>query len=169
MFILGPDGSGKSSVARRLAGPEALVLSTRELQDALVEQVAARLWSTDVLAAPVLVLDGPVWLRNRPATVSALTGLLCARLDAGRRTLVCQSDRDGSVHLLLDVTPAGSVVVLGLRMPTGRRGRMRFARRMCDRMGLPREAARGTGVLEPWTYARVIDHLRAWQRLPFGE
>lgn len=160
VVMLGPEGSGKTSVARRLAGRGHLYLDTRDTQNALVDFVAKHRWHEDLVRAEALVLDGPAWLRNRPAAVNAFCELIRRRQHHGRRTFVCQIDSDGSVEELIAAMEPGSLVVIGLRFPKGARGRLRFARRMCDQLDLPRAAARGTDQLEPWGYARVIDYLR---------
>lgn len=162
IFVLGPEGVGKSSVARCLAGEPARVLDTRELQHAVLERVRRGRWAPELLEARALVLDGPVWLRHRQGLVDLLVELLRARLEARRRTVVCQSDNDGSAEALIGAMEAGSLVVIGLRFPKGKRGRLRYARRVCDELEIPREAARGTELLEPWRYDRVADHLRRW-------
>ena len=164
VFVLGPSGVGKSSVARRIAGPRALTLDTREVQNALVEQVALGGWSAELLDAPELILDGPVWLRHRPAAVEALRDLLKTRARGGHRTLVCQLDSDGSIHEVVAEMEPGSVVVMGLRYPKGPRGRLRFARRMCDAIDLPRTAARGTDIIDPWGYDAVVEMLAERRR-----
>ena len=74
---------------------------------------------------------------------------------------MCQSDTDGSVEELIATMEPGSLVVIGLRFPKGERGRLRFARRQCDRLGLPKSLARGTDQLEPWGYDRVVAHLKS--------
>ncbi|MFT7518958.1 MAG: hypothetical protein ACI9MC_001092, partial [Kiritimatiellia bacterium] len=73
-------------------------------------------------------------------------------------------DHDGSVNLLMDRILPGQMVVLGLRFPKGRRGRVRFATRMCEQLGLPKVAGRGTETLDPWGYAQVIAYLENWKR-----
>jgi hypothetical protein len=163
-FILGPAGVGKSSVAARIAdaaGATIERLDTRGLQDALVERVAARRWEARWVEADALILDGPVWLKNRPAAVAAVCELLRLRSETRRRTVVCQSESDGSVEALMDAMECGSLAVVGLRFPKGSRGRLRFARRICDDLGLARAAAKGTDLIEPWGYAEVIAQLRA--------
>lgn len=147
-------------MAARFGGPEARTLSTRELQDALVERVRTGAWSTSLLEEPSLVLDGPVWLSNRDGVVGLLSELLRARVEAGRRTVVCQRDTDGSVSELIGEMPLGSLAVIGLRFPVGQRGRIRFARRVCDDLGLPRERATGAELLDPWGYDEVLAAIR---------
>lgn len=164
VFLLGPTGSGKTSVALRLTQPRPSYLDRRLLEDALVQRVRTRAWSAELLEAPNLVLDGPVWLQSRPAIVRVLGELLRHRAEAGLRTMICQPDHDGSVNLLMDEVEPGSTVVLGLRFPIGRRGRARFASRICDKLDIPRSAAKGTETLHPWGYAQVIATLNDWAR-----
>jgi hypothetical protein len=158
--VLGPEGAGKTSVACRLAGEDLLYLNTRQTQNALVDYVSKGEWAAPMLEVESLVLDGPIWLRNRPAAVSAFCALMRQRRDGGRRTFVCQSDSDGSIEQLIAAMEPGSLVIIGLRFPKGARGRLRFARRMCDEMGLARTLARGTDQLQPWGYDRVIEQLK---------
>ena len=109
-----------------------------------------------------LVLDGPVWLRGRLGVVELLKELVEMRAREGRRTVLCQRDTDGSLDELIAVLTPGTSVVIGLRFPTGKRGRLRFARRLCEELGAPREAARGTDQLVPWRYERVVEVIRRW-------
>jgi hypothetical protein len=164
VFLLGPAGAGKTSVALRLTQPRPVYLDRRLLEDALVHRVRTREWPQNVVDAPGLVLDGPVWLQTRPAIVRVLGELLRDRSSRRRRTMICQPDHDGSVNLLMDEVEPGSTVVLGLRFPMGRRGRARFASRVCDQLSIPRSAAKGTETLEPWGYAQVIATLDDWAR-----
>ena len=127
------------------------------------EPIAEKRWSGPLPTVDSLVLDCPVWLRNRPAAGAALRDLLRTRIENGGRTVLVQSEDDDSIDLLLAEMPAGSMVVLGLRFPKGKRGKLRFARRVCDQLQLPRLAARGTDQLEPWNYERVILYLVSWR------
>jgi len=167
-MLLGPSRVGKTSVALRLATMDhrdpagATYLDTLQLQGALLARVREGAWSASMLERPSLVLDGPVWLQNRPGAVAMYVELLAARARAGRRTFVVQSDDDGSIQELIGAMGAGAIVVIGLRFPEGRRGRMRFARRICVDLGLPEAAAIGTAQLDPWGYDSVLAHLRGW-------
>jgi hypothetical protein len=156
VVVVGPPRSGKTSVGVRLAGDGALVLDTRQLEEAVVDRIRSGVWRAEIAAAAALLLDGPVWLADRSGVVAVLVELLQLRQAAQRRTVVCQSDVDGSVSALLVAMPPGSIAMVGLRFPIGPRGRLRFARALCDTLGLPRARARGTEVLEPWDYPAVL-------------
>lgn len=160
VVVLGPAGSGKTSVATRLAGPQAVYLDGRQTHDRLVECIARSKWADDLVQAESLVLDGPCWLRRRPAAVAAYASLFRQRIDAGRLTLVVQNDDDASIHEVLAHIAPGEAAVVGLRFPKGPRGKLRFARKMCDELLLPRRAASGTEDLEPWEYERVLSEIK---------
>lgn len=164
VFILGPKGSGKSAVARRLVAAEAgrgtVVLDAAALQDEIARRTRAGLWSDRVMEAPGLVVDGLQLLPARPLALSMVRELLAVRCASRRRTVVCEQVADGSAAALMDAVPHGCLATIGLRIPESRSGRMRFARRCCDELGLPRSAAGGTDCLEPWCYSAVIAELR---------
>lgn len=172
IFVLGPEGSGKTQVARRMqaftdqnakaSGEGSIYFDSRALQHAVLDRVRNGYWAEELRLARSLVLDGPVWLRNRAGLVDLLVELLRERDRERRRTIVCQSDNDGSIEALIGAMDVGSIVVVALRFPKGRRGRLNFARRVCDDLGIPREAARGTEAIEPWGYDAVAEHLRSW-------
>jgi hypothetical protein len=168
LFVLGPEGSGKTCVGLHLARSRPgyagtpLVLDVREFEKALVERVRKGAWPPRVLAAERLVLDGPVWLQNRAGAAEVLVGLLQDRLVRGQRTVVCLSDNDGSIDEILSRMESGSVAIVALRMPKGQRGRMRYAVRLCEDLGVDRRAALGTAQLEPWRYDKVLAHVRGW-------
>ena len=160
--ILGPSGAGKTSVALRLAGQPAQHVGTRALQEALLDRVRLGAWPQVYRECSALVLDGPVFLRGRDGVVDLLREMVQYRARFKRRTILCQDDSDGSLEELIAVLRPGSVTVIGLRFPTGKRGRVRFARRVCEELGAPTEAARGTETMVPWRYERVVEVIRRW-------
>ena len=162
ILILGPSGVGKTTVARRLAGDTALVLDTPQWQDALVHRVRSGAWSRPVGQSETLIVDGPGYLEQRPAAVQSLHELVSERTAGGCRTLVCQNDCEGSLNPLMARLSPGAAAIVGLRFPKGQRGKLRFARRMCDALQIERAAARGTERIEPWCYDRVVAWLSAW-------
>jgi hypothetical protein len=167
-MVLGPAGSGKTSVACRVAslgqsGGPVLRLDTSELQREVVQRVRFGEWSSGVREAHALVLDGPMWLRQRHGVVTVLCELLLDRAKNGLRSCVVQSNDDGSIEAVMGGMAAGSMAVVGLRFPMGPRGKLKFARRVCDDMDIPRWAARGIDEIEPWAYGRVIGYLRTFK------
>mgnify|MGYP000194250181 CR=1 FL=1 len=161
LVVVGPPRVGKSRVARRLAGKQPLVLDTHDLDDVVVERVRAGAWPHPVGTSAGLVIDGPVWLRNRPTLVDLLVELATGRGQQGRRTVFCQRTADGSAEELMGAMPKGTMVVVGLRFPKGRQSRVAIARRRCEELGLDPELARGSHLLEPWTYDGLDEHLRS--------
>lgn len=160
LFVLGPRGAGKSLVASRFAGPRRMVLDTQGVQRAILERVRRGTWSDELRHESSLVLDGPVWLCGRPAVVGLLCELLALRAAAGRRTVVCQADSDGSISLLFEKLPIGRSATVALRFPSSRRARLRAAERICLDHGIPVRCAKGTASTEDWSYARVLERIR---------
>ncbi len=173
VLVMGPAGSGKTAVARRVASHDETAfryLATQELEEAL-EQTARRRgrWSTELLEVPVLVLDGPRYLSTRATVRRFLAKLIKARTEAGLRSIVCEIDDDGSGQMLQDVVPPGLLVTVALRFPQSRSGRMRVARRIAEHLGLPKSAAQGTDVIEPWRYDAVVRSLIVWRDTQDGD
>ncbi len=154
LFVLGPRGAGKSSVARRILGQGALELSDADLSAAVAERPRRRAWSPLLVQAPALILDGPCFLERRPGVVRALAELLSQRARDGLRTAVTDPDDGSALRALADAVEVKLRATVLLRFPVGR-GRRRFATQICDELGLDRALARGTASLEPWSYGAV--------------
>ena len=163
VFVLGPQGVGKSTVGRvlsRASGAcDRVDLDTSHLEHALLDRVRSGRWSGTIEGAESLVIDGPVWLRNRHGAVALLLELAKLRCNQGRRTVFCQAVTDGSIEELISLTEPGSAVVIGLRFPIGRKSRLRCAHELCDAHGLPHSAADGSESLDPWRYDQLTAFL----------
>ncbi len=159
VVVAGPEGVGKTTVALRVAGEGARRLEGGELHRATVDRVRRRWWPDHLTGPEPLVLDGPVFLAQRPAAAAALQELIHQRVEHGYRTIIVEGAiRDGSLGLLMDAVPPEQRVTVMLRFP-GVRGRARFARRVCEELGLPWRHARALDGLEPWSYAAVREAL----------
>lgn len=154
VFLAGPQGSGKSLVAAKLAGPDAMVLDNRAVQQQLVSRARYNRFAPAVVGAPRLILDGVDFLYGREGATRLLGGLLAERAAAGRLTVVVGGNADDSMQLLYpSVAPHQRASVL-LRFPVGR-GRRRFVQQECVRLSLPFVAAKAFVTMEPWSYAEV--------------
>ena len=165
VIVMGPPRVGKSRVGRRMAAlgndEPVKVIDTHDLDGALVHRIRSGAWGDELLHAGAVVIDGPVWLRNRPSVVRLLVELATHRGRQGHRTVFCQRMADGSSEELMGALPPGSAVVIGLRFPTGRTSRLNIARRRCAELGLPLERASGSPDVSPWTYDAVDEYLSA--------
>ena len=87
--------------------------------------------------------------------------LVRRRVDAQRVTILCEGSlRDGSIGLLMDAVNPELRATVTLRFPVGR-GRLRFARRVCEELGLDRHHAHHVMGLDPWSYERAVLALTA--------
>lgn len=152
VVVCGPRCVGKSSVAVVIAGERARVVDDHGLHQATVWRIRQQRWSKALLDQPCLVIDGPVFLATRPAVAGMVAALIKLRVHAGLRTILVEGPvDDGSVQLLMDAVPPEQRATLTLRFPV-EGGRLRYAQRICDELGLDRAAARETLAVEPWCY-----------------
>lgn len=154
VFILGPSGVGKTTVAQTLAGDEALQLTEADVLESLSAQARARTWSSPLTDASSVLLECPCFLDRRPAAQDALRTLLRLRAGGGRRTIVVEADSGTAMERLMEAVHPGYRATIVLRFPIGR-GRLRFAKRLCRELNIDDENAQATTTLRPWTYTAV--------------
>ena len=164
-FVIGPQGVGKTEVALRIAGDDSLYLSNKGLDREVLDRVRSGVWRDGILAAESVVLDGPVFLRSRPSLAQMLVDLFHAREGEGRRTILVDTANGNAVQTLMSVLRPGRASVIALRFPVSRRARLRYAKKLCEEMGLDQEEARGSSCLEPWSYTEVREWLRLREAL----
>ncbi len=161
VVICGPRYVGKTSVARILAGERARRVDDHGLHQAIIWRVRQQQWSKALRDVSALIIDGPVFLGRRPGAAAMLADLLRQRVEAGLRTVLVEGPvADGSVEILMDAVPPEHRATLTLRFPI-EGGRLRYAQRVCEELGLDRSLARGTLALDPWCYTAARQALEA--------
>ena len=146
-----------------MLGRSPLVLKGSGLHDAAAAAVRRGKWPEELLLAPDVLIDGPTLLSRRPGVTRLLQALIRERSGRGHRTVVCQGDGDDSVLLLVEESEVQNQVTLNLRFPQGR-GKIRFAARVCEELGIDRRYARLVQPEDRWTYLKVIRALKKVQR-----
>jgi len=154
VFVLGPSGVGKTTVARSIGGPGARYLTSDDVLGVINAFTKTRKFDTSIEMHPAVVLECPCFLGRRPAALAALQSLLQIRAGGGRRTLVCEAETGAPLEDLMTVVHPGYRATVMLRFPVGR-GRKRYAVRVCDELGVSSTYAAGTESIEPWSYAAV--------------
>ena len=160
VFILGPSGVGKSTVAQVLSGEDAIRQSESEVLDAINHHARNRKWNAGLINAPALVIECPCFLDRRPAALEGLKDLMRRRAGGRRRTWVVEAASGTSMETIMGSVHPGYRATLVLRFPVGR-GRLRFAKRICRDLGLDTAHAVATVDIEPWTYQLVRDTLQS--------
>jgi hypothetical protein len=158
VFVLGPRGVGKTTVARRLLGDARQECTVACVRQALVHAARKRAWPDDLRAAPGLLFDDVDFMHNRFGAAELLAKLLCERAERGFRTVLCEGGADQSVTTLYGYLPLHVRGTILLRFPVGR-GRRKWAAARCEERGLPHDVALSAAGLEPWSYTEVFRYL----------
>jgi hypothetical protein len=158
VFLLGPRGVGKTSVANRLVEGGTLHLNERALLDAVSTRVRQRQWPDQLDTLPALILEGPSFLPHRPGMAGALKALVSARAESGLKTIITDAEGASALGMMEGIDPDLRATVV-LRFPVGR-GRLKLARHLCEELGIDTRYAERTVDLTPWSYAAVLALLR---------
>ncbi len=158
VFLLGPRGVGKTSVAHRLVEEGTLHLHERALLDAVSHQVRQRQWPDQLDTLPALILEGPSFLPHRPGMAAAIQALIGARAEAGLKTIITDAEGATALGMMEGIAPELRATVV-LRFPVGR-GRLRLARHLCEELEIDVRHAEQTLDLRPWSYAAVLERLQ---------
>ena len=157
-FVLGPAKVGKTTVAMKLLGDDALVRGGPALLKALTYAARYRKWPAEWVDSPSLLVDDVERLDGRYGVMALVGQLVRGRIAAGRKTVFCQGPNDTTVTYLFNEFEPHMRGSLLLRFPVGR-GRRRFVANECRLRGLDCSRAREAVTMEPWSYPAVVAFL----------
>ena len=159
LFLLGPAGSGKTTVARHWLGYDAPVIRKDQMFDLLIRRVLDRTWEhTEICHHERLILEIPSLVGNKTQMTKLLTELINYRSRQGKKTAILDSEDNASLQGLMASIDSTTRVSIVLRFPE-RKGKYRFLAHRCKRQNIPLRHARKLARYEPWTYHSVLTEL----------
>ena len=159
MFLFGPAGSGKTTVARHYLGQDTPIIRASKLSILLLERVLERSWDQiSLMKEENLIVEIPPFITSRPQIKDLLTEILLIRAQKGYRTAVLDSEDNTSLQGLLSSISMHLRICVALRFPEGN-GRYRFLAHRCRTKKIPLRYARKLSKVEPWTYKNILGQL----------
>ena len=159
IFLLGPAGSGKTTVARHWLGNDAPILRQEDMIDLMLRRVHDRTWErTDICDCNRLIFEIPSLVGNKTQMTKLLSELINLRIQSGKKTAILDSEDNASLQGLLASIDSDKRVNIVLRFPEGR-GKYRFLAHRCKQQNIPLRHARRLAKIEPWTFRSVLDEL----------
>ena len=159
LFLLGPAGSGKTTVAKHWLGPTAPIIRQDEMFTRLIRRIHDRTWNnTELCEHDRLILEIPSLIANKTQITKLLTELINERSRLGKKTAILDSEDNASLQGLMASIDSTTRVSIVLRFPEGR-GRYRFLAHWCKEKNVPLRHARKLTRHHPWTYRNVLNEL----------
>lgn len=159
LFLLGPAGSGKTTVARHCLGEDTRVVRKEEMFDRLIQRVLDRTWDNiEPYHDERLIVEIPSLMANRTQITKLLTEFIHERSRRGKKTAILDSEDNASLQGLMASIDSTMRVSIVLRFPEGK-GRYRFLAHRCKLRNIPLRHARRLAKYQPWTYRAVLTEL----------
>ena len=159
LFLLGPAGSGKTTVARHWLGYDAPVIRKDDMFSRMIRRVLDRTWEhTDICHHERLVLEIPSLVGNKTQMTRLLTELINHRSRNGKKTAILDSEDNASLQGLMASIDSTNRVSIVLRFPEGK-GKYRFLAHRCKKQNIALRHARRLAKYDPWTYRSVLTEL----------
>ena len=159
LFLLGPAGSGKTTVAQHWLGNDAPIVRKNTMFDLLIRRVLDRTWDhAEICHHERLILEIPSLVGNKTQMTKLLTELIHHRSRMGKKTAVLDSEDNASLQGLMASIDSTTRVSIVLRFPEGK-GKYRFLAYRCKKENISLRHARKLAKYEPWTYRGVLTEL----------
>ena len=163
--IFGPSGIGKTTLAQRLAGKDAVFMTLEDWRMQAGERIRTQRGDEDCVAGllETVDLDNLSGLHDKRGTREELVHALVARVHKGRKTILVEGVQDRSLEDVLRAVENQivSAPTARVRLDIPRLlDRWRWAKVEGARLGVPSETIREAMRVRPWSFTAALGALQ---------